>query len=60
MELRGTPTAVWARLMSRISWQISSGTFGLPLRHCDFHHQNEIRSPAPRANWRSIIHRVRN
>jgi hypothetical protein len=29
-----------ARLMSRISWRISSGTFGLPPRERDFHRQN--------------------
>jgi hypothetical protein len=27
--------------MSRISWQISSGTFGLLLRHRDLHRQND-------------------
>ena len=32
MDPRGAPQWV-ARLMSRISWRISSGTFGLPLRH---------------------------
>ena len=34
-----------ARLMARISWRISSGTFGLPPQDRDFHRQNE-RKPA--------------
>jgi hypothetical protein len=29
-----------ARLISRINWRISSGTFGLPPRDRDFHRQN--------------------
>ena len=32
-------------LMSRISWRISSGTFGLPTREPDFHRQIK-RNPA--------------
>jgi len=31
--------------MARISWRISSATFGLPPRHRDFHRQNK-RNPA--------------
>src|SRR5215831_20391597 len=34
-----------ARLMSRINWRISSGTFGLPPRERDLHRRNK-RNPA--------------
>ena len=43
--IRGAPQRGLARLMSRINWRISSGTFGLPLRDRDFHFQNK-RKPA--------------
>ena len=43
--IRGAPQRGLARLMSRINWCISSGTFGLPLRDRDFHRQNK-RKPA--------------
>ena len=43
--IRGAPQRGLARLMARISWRISSETFGLPLRHLDFHRQNK-RNPA--------------
>ena len=33
------------KVISRINWRISSGTFGLPLRDRDFHFQNK-RKPA--------------
>src|SRR5271169_4504601 len=41
----GAPQSGLAWLISRISWRISSGTFGLPLRRRDFHRQNK-RKPA--------------
>src|SRR5471032_2290683 len=37
----GAPQSGFATLISRISWRISSGTFGLPTRHRDFHLQNK-------------------
>jgi hypothetical protein len=40
MDPRGAPQRV-GHAMSRISWRNSSRTFGLPLRHRDFHRQNE-------------------
>ena len=43
--IRGAPHSGLARLMSRINWRISSGTFGLPPRRRDFHRQNK-RKPA--------------
>jgi hypothetical protein len=42
---RGTPHGGLARLISRINWRISSGTFGLPPRDRAFHRQNK-RKPA--------------
>jgi hypothetical protein len=35
--IRGAPHSGLARLISRISWRISSDTFGLPPRCRDFH-----------------------
>src|SRR6202043_638233 len=43
--IRGAPHSGLARLMSRISRRISSGTIGLPPRVRDFHRQNK-RKPA--------------
>jgi len=43
--IRGAPQNGLARLMSRINWRISRGTFGLPPRARDFHRQNN-RNPA--------------
>ena len=43
--IRGAPHSGLARLISRINWRISSGTFGLPPRFRDFHRQTE-RKPA--------------
>ena len=41
----GAPQRGLARLMSRINWRISSGTFGLPPQDRDFQRQNK-RKPA--------------
>jgi hypothetical protein len=40
MDPPGAPQRV-GQAKSRISWRISSGTFGLPLRNRDFYRQNE-------------------
>ena len=37
----GAPQSGLVRLMARISCRISSGTFGLPTRHLDFHLQTQ-------------------
>jgi hypothetical protein len=37
--IRGAPHSGLARLMSRINWRISGGTFGRPLRVLDFQRQ---------------------
>src|SRR3977135_13190 len=43
--IRGAPHSGLARLIFRINWRISSGTFGLPPRDRDFQRQNK-RNPA--------------
>ena len=42
--IRGAPQRGLARLVSRINWRISSGTFDLLLRDRDFHFQNKRKS----------------
>jgi hypothetical protein len=37
----GAPQSGLARLISRISWRISSATLGMPARYRDFHRQNK-------------------
>src|SRR5450631_1881694 len=43
--IRRAPHSGLARLMARINWRISSGTFGLPPGERDLHRQNK-RKPA--------------
>jgi uncharacterized membrane protein YraQ (UPF0718 family) len=58
--IRGAPHSGLARLISRINWRISSGTFGLPPRDRDFHRIRLYNHQGIHNAWRNPIEAGKN